>query len=106
MFKYSFLIIALLAPSLSWAHGPKHHCDPPWKHCKKGHHHKHDCDRYYKEHYSEHYDDHHEPWYEKHHLPEIATFAVIAGATYAIINNTYYKKDGERYVYSEKPNAK
>ncbi len=38
-------------------------------------------------------------------LVNIATFAVFAGITYAIINDAYYKKSGDRYVYVENPPA-
>ncbi|MDV5167798.1 hypothetical protein [Photobacterium rosenbergii] len=41
--------------------------------------------------------------YHRSRLPEIATFAVIAGATYAIIDNHYYKRRGDNYEYVAKP---
>ncbi|MCW8328429.1 hypothetical protein MD588_06365 [Photobacterium sp. SDRW27] len=33
----------------------------------------------------------------------VATFAVIAGASYAIVDNYYYKKKGDKYTYVESP---
>ncbi|WP_026960405.1 hypothetical protein [Aliagarivorans taiwanensis] len=37
--------------------------------------------------------------YHRHHLPSVATFAVISGVTYAIVNNHYYRAQGNTYVY-------
>ncbi len=36
-------------------------------------------------------------------LADIATFAIFAGVTYAIINDVYYQKSGDRYVYVQSP---
>ncbi|WP_417356720.1 hypothetical protein [Gallaecimonas pentaromativorans] len=38
-------------------------------------------------------------------LAGIATFAVFAGITYAIVNNAYYRQQGDRYVYVDTPPA-
>ncbi len=38
-------------------------------------------------------------------LVNIATFAVFAGITYAIVNDAYYQKSGDRYVYVQNPPA-
>ncbi len=38
-------------------------------------------------------------------LVDIATFAIFAGVTYAIINDVYYQKSGDRYVYVQSPPA-
>ncbi|TKB58453.1 hypothetical protein [Ferrimonas aestuarii] len=53
---------------------------------------------------------HHLPYrghYHYHHrdLAGIATFAVFAGITYAIVDNAYYQKQGDTYVYVERPPA-
>jgi len=45
----------------------------------------------------------HAPRYHRHSLPMDATFALIAGVTYAIIDNAYYQKSGESYEYVEQP---
>ncbi|MEH6530133.1 MAG: hypothetical protein V7735_02170 [Photobacterium frigidiphilum] len=103
-----FLMMSFAIPSYAWAdkghgkgHGKghkKHHhntvvvVQPKYK---KKHHHHHNTvvvvqpprNRYY------------------HHsrLPEIATFAVIAGISYAIVDNVFYKKSGDRYDYVDNP---
>lgn len=40
-----------------------------------------------------------------HHsgLPATAAFLAIAGITYAIIDNAYYKQSGDQYIYVEQP---
>ncbi len=40
-----------------------------------------------------------------HHsgLPSTAAFLAIAGITYAIIDNAYYKQSGDQYIYVEQP---
>lgn len=43
--------------------------------------------------------------YHRNYLPAAATFAVIAGITYAIVDNNYYKQSGDTYVYIEQPPA-
>lgn len=45
----------------------------------------------------------HPPRFHRHSLPIDATFALIAGVTYAIIDNAYYQKNGETYEYVEQP---
>lgn len=82
----------------------------------KGHHHKHHHKHKHKHHHHHHYHrkkvvivkerprhHHHHHHYHKSRLPEIATFAVIAGITYAIIDNQYYKRRGDNYEYVVKP---
>ncbi|WP_440878740.1 hypothetical protein [Vibrio natriegens] len=44
-------------------------------------------------------------YYYHRDLVDIATFAIFAGITYAIIQDAYYKKSGDRYVYVESPPA-
>ncbi|MFM2480539.1 DUF6515 family protein [Celerinatantimonas sp. YJH-8] len=50
-------------------------------------------------------------WASRHHangpsLPEAATFAIISGITYAVINGAYYRHEGERYIWvSNQPPA-
>jgi len=79
---------------------------PPAVLAKKGHHHKHHDKHHHDDRHSHHRDvvivkeEHHS--YHKSRLPEIATFAVIAGVSYAIINNTFYKKSGDEYRSVEK----
>ncbi len=41
--------------------------------------------------------------YRRNSLPRLATFAVIAGVSYAIIDNHYYKRQGDQYIYVESP---
>ncbi|GAA4898710.1 hypothetical protein [Ferrimonas pelagia] len=36
-------------------------------------------------------------------LPRAASFAVIAGISYAVIDNAYYRRSGDTYVYVEQP---
>ena len=43
------------------------------------------------------------PHYRRWDLPEIATFSVVAGVTYAIVDNLFYKKQGDQYIYVEQP---
>lgn len=81
---------------------------------KGNHHHKH-----HKKHHHNYHHSHHDHYrhrdvivvkerprhyhYHRSRLPEIATFAIIAGATYAIIDNHYYKKRGDNYEYVNRP---
>ncbi len=44
-------------------------------------------------------------YYYHRDLVDIATFAVFAGITYAIINDAFYQKSGDRYVYVRNPPA-
>ncbi|UTV29713.1 hypothetical protein [Photobacterium atrarenae] len=85
-------------------HGDHYHKHRHHKH--KHHKHKHHKHRHYHRH------EHHyhrdvvvvkEKHYHQSRLPEIATFAVIAGVTYAIVNNTFYKKSGNEYRAVERP---
>lgn len=80
----------LAAPSMAEAKGHHHHK-------KKHHKHKH-CHHVVVVKKKQRHDHYH-----RSRLPEIATFAVIAGATYAIINNAYYKQRGDNYEYVDKP---
>ncbi|MGF1878629.1 hypothetical protein L4D77_25525 [Photobacterium frigidiphilum] len=103
-----FLMMSFAVPSYAWAdkghgkgHGKghkKHHhntvviVQPKYK--KKKHHHHNTVvvvqpprNRYY----------------HRSRLPEIATFAVIAGISYAIVDNVFYKKSGDRYDYVDSP---
>ncbi len=41
--------------------------------------------------------------YRRSALPATAAFAILAGVTYAIIDNAYYKQSGDQYVYVEQP---
>jgi len=78
------------------------------------HHHKHHKhDHHNSHHHNEHYhndrhrdvvivNEHHHSYHESR-LPEIATFAVIAGVTYAVVNNTFYKKSGNEYRSVQQP---
>lgn len=42
-------------------------------------------------------------YYYHSDLVDIATFAVFAGITYAIVQDSYYRRDGVRYVYVRYP---
>ncbi|MGF1688609.1 hypothetical protein L4C36_18305 [Photobacterium japonica] len=92
--------MGMMTPAIAEAHrhgGHKHH--------KHKHHHKHHHHHHYKKRHKHVVvvkERHHH--YHKSRLPEIATFAIIAGATYAIIDNHYYKRRGENYEYVAKPN--
>ncbi|MED5524787.1 hypothetical protein [Gallaecimonas pentaromativorans] len=44
-------------------------------------------------------------YYHRSDLAKIATFAVLAGVTYAIVDNVYYQQRGERYEYVSAPPA-
>ncbi|BAX54859.1 TPA: hypothetical protein ACX6QT_002386 [Photobacterium damselae] len=103
-FIIGMVITALLSPSMAFAkphkhHHKKHHKDVIIVKPKHHRHHHHHRDvvivkpgrPYYK------------PWYYRSSLPEIATFAVIAGVTYAIVDNMYYKRDGDRYIKVMRP---
>lgn len=93
------LMVSFTLPSFAWA--------------KKGHHGGHHQDVIVVKHKKKykHHDDHQnvvvvkEPqhYYHRSRLPEIATFAVIAGVSYAIVENVFYKKSGDNYVYTERP---
>ncbi|CAH0529277.1 DUF6515 family protein [Vibrio hippocampi] len=41
--------------------------------------------------------------YKKSNLPETAAFAIIAGITYAIVDNAYYRQDQDTYTYEASP---
>ncbi|SHH77526.1 DUF6515 family protein [Ferrimonas marina] len=41
--------------------------------------------------------------YYRHTLPRAASTVVIAGATYAVLDNLYYRRQGDSYVYVEQP---
>ncbi|WP_419175026.1 hypothetical protein [Desulfosediminicola sp.] len=48
---------------------------------------------------------HHPRSYHRNHLPSVAAFAMIAGVSYAIIDNMYYRQQGDTYIYMEQPPA-
>ncbi|QIA66067.1 hypothetical protein GT360_21490 [Vibrio astriarenae] len=41
--------------------------------------------------------------YHRHKLPKSTTFVLIAGVSYAVINNAYYKRSNDTYIYVEQP---
>ena len=41
--------------------------------------------------------------YAFHHLPHTASFVVLAGVRYAVIDNYYYRRTGNHYVYVANP---
>lgn len=41
--------------------------------------------------------------YHHKHLPVSAHFVVISGISYAIVDNAYYRRNGEQYIYIEQP---
>ncbi|MDR9830490.1 DUF6515 family protein [Vibrio sp. FNV 38] len=41
--------------------------------------------------------------YHRNHLPKGAAFVLIAGVSYAVINNAYYQRSNDTYVYVEQP---
>ncbi|MDF0534600.1 hypothetical protein PY479_09985 [Shewanella sp. A32] len=43
--------------------------------------------------------------YHGNALADLATFAVFAGITYAIVGNNYYRQNGDQYVYVQNPPA-
>ncbi|WKE63958.1 hypothetical protein PVT67_09620 [Gallaecimonas kandeliae] len=48
------------------------------------------------------------PRYRSYHgnaLAGLATFAILAGVTYAIVDNAYYRQQGNNYVYVDRPPA-
>ncbi|MDX1304364.1 hypothetical protein [Photobacterium sp.] len=98
------LMVSFVLPSFAWAkkghHGGHHHDVVVVKHKKKRHHHHHDDHHYSQNVVVVNQPQHH---YHRSRLPEIATFAVIAGASYAIVENVFYKKSGDNYVYAERP---
>ncbi|MGR5063019.1 hypothetical protein [Photobacterium sp. DNB22_13_2] len=111
MVAVAIMTFGLATPSVAEAKGHKH-----GHHHHKHHKHKHKHHKHHKHHVvvvkkkpKKHkkvvvvhkYPKHRH--YHRSRLPEIATFAVIAGATYAIIDNHYYKRRGDGYEYVTKP---
>ncbi|MGR5143956.1 hypothetical protein ACQKPX_20085 [Photobacterium sp. DNB23_23_1] len=107
MVAVAIMSFGLATPSVAEAKGHKH------GHKHGHHHHKH---KHHKKHvvvvkkkpkkHKKVVVVHKRPKHRHYHrsrLPEIATFAVIAGATYAIIDNHYYKRRGDDYEYVAKP---
>lgn len=105
-----FLMMSFAVPSYAWAdkgHGKGH-----GKGHKK-HHHHHNTVVVVKPKYKKKHHHHHNTvvvvqpprnrYYHRSRLPEIATFAVIAGISYAIVDNVFYKKSGDRYDYVDSP---
>lgn len=105
-----FLMMSFAIPSSAWAdkgrgkgHGKGHN----------KHHHHHNTVVVVKPKYKKKRHHHHNTvvvvqpprnrYYHRSRLPEIATFAVIAGVSYAIVDNVFYKKSGERYDYVDNP---
>ncbi|RTR38719.1 hypothetical protein EKG38_11125 [Shewanella canadensis] len=41
--------------------------------------------------------------YHHKHLPASASFIVISGISYAIVDNAYYKRNGDQYIYIQQP---
>ncbi|WP_117232609.1 hypothetical protein [Vibrio maerlii] len=41
--------------------------------------------------------------YHRHKVPKYASYIILAGVSYAIIDNMYYKRSGDTYVYVEQP---
>lgn len=41
--------------------------------------------------------------YNHYKVPKYASYIVLAGVTYAIIDNMYYKRNGDTYVYVDQP---
>lgn len=41
--------------------------------------------------------------YYVNHLPKTARFIVLAGISYAIIDNLYYQHSGDKYIYIDNP---
>ncbi|CAH1520659.1 conserved exported hypothetical protein [Vibrio owensii] len=41
--------------------------------------------------------------YHYNKIPRTATYLVIAGITYAVVDNVYYKRSGDQYIYVEQP---
>ena len=91
-------LTGMMMPAMAEARGHKHHHHHKHKH-KHHHHHYHKEVVIVKERPRHHHHHH----YHKSRLPEIATFAVIAGVTYAIIDNQFYKRRGDNYEYVAKP---
>ncbi|WP_136796246.1 hypothetical protein [Desulfosediminicola ganghwensis] len=48
---------------------------------------------------------HHPRSYQRNHLPSVAAFAMTAAVSYAIIDNRYYRQQGDTYIYLEQPPA-
>ncbi|EKE76699.1 hypothetical protein [Gallaecimonas xiamenensis] len=44
-------------------------------------------------------------YYHRDALAGIATFAILAGVTYAIVDNAYYRQNGSGYTYVDRPPA-
>ena len=109
LMSFAVISVGLTVPTEAEARGYKHghHKHHKHKHHKK--HHKHHVvvvkkkpKRPKKKVVVVHKPPRHR-YYHRSRLPEIATFAVIAGATYAIIDNHYYKRRGDKYEYVDKP---
>ncbi|WP_299794956.1 hypothetical protein [uncultured Shewanella sp.] len=41
--------------------------------------------------------------YHHKHLPVTASFVVISGFSYAIVDNAYYRREGDQYIYIQQP---
>ncbi|UIP30174.1 hypothetical protein [Photobacterium sp. TLY01] len=105
------LCLSLIAPATSFAHGGRDHGG-------RDHGYDHGYKKYYKHKHKHRHHHHRKPVRHYHHhdvvvikerprreyhrtnLPELVTFAVVSGITYAIIDNAFYKKSGDNYVYT------
>ncbi|WP_115717601.1 hypothetical protein [Gallaecimonas mangrovi] len=117
----------MLSPLAAYAH-TNGHDDHGKDHGYDEHHHDNHDHHHDDHHYDDHHDRHGPPphhdrvivvdrgfhhqgppprhrYYHRSDLANIATFAVLAGVTYAIIDNVYYRKSGDRYEYISKPPA-
>lgn len=41
--------------------------------------------------------------YHHKYLPASASFIIISGISYAIVDNAYYKRNGDQYIYIQQP---
>lgn len=91
-------------PQSSWHHRgePQHPTRPPWHHRRPGHHPPGVIviDRPYRHPLPPRY--HH--FYHRHHLPDGVKLAILAGVTYAIIDDLYYfRQQGNGYAFVAQP---
>ncbi|SDH16000.1 hypothetical protein SAMN04488136_109147 [Vibrio xiamenensis] len=85
------VLAALLVTSLpSMARPPQPMPQPQPAHQKPGHPHQNPAPRAY----------------HRSSMPSAASFLIVSGITYAIINGLYYQQHGDQYVYVENPPAK
>lgn len=94
----------LAASAGDHGHG-HHHKDRGHHHKERGHHYSRDRVIVVKEGYRHRGPAPRHRYYQRDNLAKIATFAVLAGVTYAIVDNVYYKQRGDRYEYVAQPPA-